>query len=136
MDVIPITLFINLYLISTMRRLFHLAWWKIGLLWLTYGAAGAYAQASLPQDMLNGTIMYVPTYLTLGLITALLWCRDKALGRIFARVFVVWTASLVFRTIDMDICPRISFGSHFLWHILNAWVLWRLLVALVAYRRG
>ncbi len=131
MDVIPIGLFINLYLISALRRLFQLPWWKVAAYWLVYTAVGIVAQRTLPPDMLNGTVMYLPTYATIILMTVTLWRRDRAVGRIFASILLVWTASLFFRTVDMDVCTRFALGTHFLWHTLNAWVLWRLLMVLI-----
>ncbi len=132
MDVIPITLFIHIYLVAALRRLFQLTWLQVAMWWLLYTAISVLAQATLPPDTLNGTVMYIPTYLTLVVITVMLWRRDAALGRVFATIVAVWTASLVFRTIDMDICARLPIGTHFLWHSLNAWVLWRLLMALLS----
>ncbi|MES2984907.1 MAG: hypothetical protein V4735_06960 [Pseudomonadota bacterium] len=136
MDVIPITLFINIYLIAALRRLLGLSWNRVALWWLIYCAAGVVAQRVLSPELLNGTIMYIPTYLTLGLITAALWVRDRAVGRVLLVVMLVWSASLIFRTIDLDICERMAFGTHFLWHTLNAWVLWRLSMVLVEKARA
>ncbi len=131
MDVIPIGLFINLYLIAALRRVFHLPWWKVAAYWLVYTAVGIVAQRILPPDMLNGTVMYLPTYATIVLMTGALWLCAPAIGRVFTIVLLVWTVSLFFRTVDMDICSRFTLGTHFLWHSLNAWVLWRLLMVLI-----
>lgn len=132
MDVIPITLFINLYIISALRRLFHFSWVRAGLGWATYFAASIAAQKLLPPDLLNGTIMYIPTYATLVVLTVALWARDRAVGKVFVQAVLVWSMALVFRTIDMEICSRFAFGTHFLWHTLNAWVLWRLMQVLLS----
>lgn len=126
MDVIPIGLFIHVYLISSLRRLFALPWWKVIAYWLSYAAASVLAQNMLSPDLLNGTIMYVPTYVALIVMTLGLLKRDRAAGRIMAGVLMVWTVSLVFRTVDRDVCKELLIGTHFLWHALNAWVLWRL----------
>jgi hypothetical protein len=131
MDVIPITLFINAYIISSLRRLFRLSWAHVGTWWLIYFVAGIAAQKLLPADLLNGTIMYIPTYLTLAILTMLLRRRDMAKGKVFTTALIVWSVSLLFRTVDHSICPSIGVGTHFLWHTLNAWVLWRLLKVLI-----
>jgi hypothetical protein len=136
MDVIPITLFINLYIVSALRRLFGLSWPKVALWWGVYFGAGLLAQATLPPNLLNGTIMYIPTYLALAVMAGALWRRDAPVGRVFALALGVWTASLMFRTLDMQLCPSLVIGTHFLWHTLNAWVLWRLLMVLVIQRRA
>lgn len=134
MDVIPITLFINVFILSSLRRLFVLSWAKVALWWGVYTAASVIAQITLPPTLLNGTIMYIPTYVTLVLLTLLLRQRNPAAGRAFTAVVVVWTASLACRTLDMQLCASLFIGLHFLWHTLNAWVLWRLLVVLVKER--
>lgn len=134
MDVIPITLFINIYLLSAMRRLFGLGWRRtlswFGLYWMMTIAA----QLTLPPDLLHGTIMYIPTYVAMVAITYAISRRDRPLGKVFALVTTVWSASLIFRTVDLEICTALPIGTHFLWHTLNAWVLWRLLMVLV--RKG
>ncbi len=137
MDVIPITLFINIYLISALRRLFHLSWWKVLFFWAVYFVAGIVAQKTLPPDLLNGTIMYIPTYLALVVMTLALLVRDRASGKAFLEVVIVWSCSLVFRTEDREICDIgvVTFGTHFLWHIFNAWVLWRLTQVLIVRAR-
>ncbi|MFM9889958.1 MAG: hypothetical protein ACKVOE_04830 [Rickettsiales bacterium] len=131
MDVIPITLFINIYLLSAMRRLFMFGWRRtlcwFGLYWMMTVAAQIY----LPPDLLHGTIMYIPTYVAMVAITYGISRRDWALGKIFALVTTVWSASLILRTVDLEICQAFPIGTHFLWHTLNAWVLWRLLMVLL-----
>lgn len=137
MDVIPITLFIHIYLIAALRRLLGLDWWKTAALIILYIAIGdVAAQSILPPDLLNGTIMYIPTYLTLLLLTGAVWQRDPATARSLMRVVMVWTVSLALRTVDGAICTQFPIGTHFLWHTLNAWVLWRLLGLLIARARG
>lgn len=44
---------------------------------------------------------------------------------------MVFTASLFFRTVDMAFCSFIPLGTHFLWHCLNAYLLYRLLGLLI-----
>lgn len=131
MDVIPITLFINLYIVSTLRRLFGLPWVQVALGWGAYFSAGIVAQYALPPDLLNGSIMYMPTYIMLALMTALLWRRDRVVGIAFLQALLVFTVSLTFRTFDMQLCKGFVTGTHFLWHMLNAWLLWRLLMAMI-----
>jgi len=131
LDVIPITQFINLYIISTLRRFFGLSWKKVVFFWAVYFGAGTVAQMELSPHLLNGSIMYVPTYLTLAILTALLWKRDRVVGKAFVQALVVFTLSLTFRTFDLQLCPSVVSGTHFLWHTLNAWLLWRLLMAMI-----
>jgi len=46
-----------------------------------------------------------------------------------AAVFLV---SIAFRSIDNAVCPVLPLGTHFLWHCLNACVLYLLLCAAMA----
>lgn len=131
MDVIPITLFMNLYLISALRRLFALSWPRVTGWWGLYLVITVVSQKYLPADMLNGTVMYLPTYATMLALAYGLMRRNRALGKVMLVVTGVWTVSLIARTLDLEICASLAFGTHFLWHTLNAWVLWRLLMLLV-----
>jgi hypothetical protein len=134
MDVIPITLFMNLYLISALRRLFELSWRRVMCWWGLYVVLTFAGQAYLPPDMLHGTVMYLPTYAAMVALTYGVSRRNRQLGKVFGVVTTVWSVSLIARTIDLEICPSLSIGTHFLWHTLNAWVLWRLLMVLVRGR--
>lgn len=131
MDVLPITLFINVYLVSALRRLFGFSWAKVAAGWGAYFALSMVAQKVLPPDMLNGTVMYLPTFLTLAILTVGLRMRDSVTAGIFRSVLLVWTGSLIFRTVDVEVCNWLPIGTHFLWHVLNAWVLYRLLKVLI-----
>jgi len=131
-DVIPIALFINIYLIAALKRLFGFGWTRTVSLWGIYQLAGMAAQIYLPPNTLHGTVMYLPTLGALGIMTGALVRKQAPEGAVFAKVLSVWVLSLMFRTIDLDVCSAIPIGTHFLWHLLNAWVLWRLSMVLVA----
>lgn len=131
MDSIPIEFFIAVYILSALRRFFKLSWPKAIGFWLLYAAVTVAVGVFVPPDTFNGTIMYVPTYATLAIFTLALWHNQKEMGKAFLTVLLVWTASLAFRTMDMQICSEFPLGTHFLWHTLNAFVLWRLLVLLM-----
>ena len=135
-DVLPITLFIHIYLIASLRRLFGLSWNMVPLCWLGYMAVQMGAELFLPASFLNGTIMYIPTYATLLVMTAVLLRQHPEYGKVFAMVVAVWTASLFFRTVDLELCDIFPYGTHLMWHILNSFVLYRLLALLVQKARA
>ena len=134
MDVIPITLFMNLYLLSALRRLFVLSWRRVFCWWGLYVVLTLVGQRYLPPDMLHGTVMYLPTYAAMVALTYGVARRNRDLGKLFAVITTVWSMSLIARTVDLEICASFAFGTHFIWHTLNAWVLWRLLMVLVRGR--
>ncbi|MBY0355734.1 MAG: hypothetical protein K2Q12_08415 [Rickettsiales bacterium] len=130
-DVIPITLFINLYLLCFLRRVMRMGWEWIGILWLGFFLVTYAAQSILPPDLLNGSVMYAPAFLTLLMLG--LWAKRHALPE----ASLLWTAialfslSITFRTIDHSVCAYVPYGTHFLWHLLNAVVLYLLLRLLI-----
>ena len=44
--------------------------------------------------------------------------------------------SLLFRTIDAGVCAAFPLGTHFLWHLLNAAMLWWMIRVLVRSAPG
>lgn len=137
LDVIPIVLFMNLFLLSAAIRLLNLRWWGALILFGVFQGLNYAANVFLPSGFLNGTIMYLPAYAILFAIV--IWARILRVPskHLLLQALVVWTVSLVCRTLDTDLCPTIPFGLHFLWHVFNAAVLYKLLQSLImmqAYR--
>jgi hypothetical protein len=133
-DVIPILIFMNLFLLSALRRLYTLSWVKTAFYFVLFLAVNYAGGVLLPPDTLNGSVMYLPTYATLIVMTITLSKRDKHVGKVFEVITLAFTASLFFRTVDMAFCEMFPYGTHFLWHIINAYVLYRLLEALITKR--
>lgn len=131
MDVIPITAFINIYLLSALRRLLGWRWRWVAVGYAGYWALTLAAQFTLPPDLLHGTVLYLPTYATLLLLGFALYVRGRPEARPFAVATLVWSLSLAARTLDLELCGWWPYGLHFVWHTLNAWVLWRLLMVLI-----
>jgi hypothetical protein len=78
----------------------------------------------VPESVLNGSVSYVPALLFLSGFAA--WhnknaAREKTGLLLAAGTFLV---SLSLRSLDMQLCPEIPFGVHFLWHILNGILLY------------
>lgn len=134
LDVIPIGLFVQLYLVSAYRRLIGYPWLGALVVWSLFVAVTLVAQKTLPPTLLNGTVMYLPPYSFLVLLTLQLARRGHAATRTLAGALAIWTVSLVCRTFDQAICPSFPLGTHFLWHTLNALTLWRLMLPLVPVR--
>ncbi len=134
LDVIPITLFINLYLVAFLRRGFAWRWWQVAFGFVVLQGLNGAAAVWFNPDTLHGTIMYLPTYGMLLWMAGYAAFRRSPHKRALASVTLLWTFSLIFRTIDLPVCPAFPIGTHFLWHILNAVVLYRLLRLLVKTR--
>lgn len=133
-DTIPIGLFTLAYLVLALRRFAGLG----AVLSVATGLAVAAASQLLPP-WFNGSFAYAPALLAMLGVGALLAARGHpAAARILAAagIFIV---SLTFRTLDGGAgCfayppgdPQFVIGTHPLWHILNAVVLYQLLRAAI-----
>jgi len=77
----------------------------------------------VPPDTWNGSVLYLPAILGLAGVAG--WTvrlgRDGA--RQFALALGVFLVAVTFRSIDLAVCDSFPWGTHFLWHSLNALVL-------------
>lgn len=101
-----------------------------------YGAAAAFlavdraSAAVVPATLLNGSVLYLPALATLVVLTA--WARRLApeTGRLMTGATALFLVSLTARTVDLAWCGAWPWGTHWFWHMANAWVLYRLGLAL------
>ncbi|PVV10217.1 MAG: hypothetical protein B6D77_08640 [gamma proteobacterium symbiont of Ctena orbiculata] len=118
-DVIPILLFLSLFLCSFLHRVTKLRISWVLFWFFLFQAANILLLWMLPGDLLNGSIFYLPAWS--GLLLIALYCRFTMLGcsnRLLYAV-LVFTLSLAFRTLDQSLCAVWSYGTHFIWHLLN-----------------
>jgi hypothetical protein len=130
-DVVPITLLINLFLLSFLVRVAALPWWWVLGIFLTYQGLGFGLLSVAPPDALNGSIAYLPALMFLIGIWGWLIVRAHPLASTFGLATGLFTVSLTFRTLDSDLCGSFPLGTHFLWHLLNGWVLYLLVGGLI-----
>jgi hypothetical protein len=74
----------------------------------------------VPNDYLNGS---TPHVLTFGFILLLMVPITRRYGSLVLQVVPIATLyalGIVFRTVDMALCPWLPTGTHFLWHIAGA----------------
>lgn len=137
-DVVPIQVFILLYLGLATVRLFALPWWA------GVAAAAAFVPASAGLSALvvavagplNGSAGYLPVPLLIALYAGLLRRRSPEAARGLLVGAAMLMASLAFRTIDAAVCPAFPAGTHFLWHLINAAMLaWMIRVLVLASER-
>jgi hypothetical protein len=126
-DVLPITLFINGYLLAFGWRALGLRWVGLPLLWLGYQAANVGLLSAVSANVLNGSVAYFPVLAFLVGFALWLRARDGAMARTMAAAAGLFALSLTFRTLDAALCPLLPMGTHFLWHLLNAALLFLLL---------
>jgi Ceramidase len=133
-DVLPILLFMLLYLWLVLTVFFGWAnWLKVASL-LLYFAATFYLKAAIPPWVLWGGALYLPTLFVMIAIAVALRFRQPEAGRDMLAATGVFVASYAARTLDIPVCPTFSLGIHFVWHLLNAILLY--LLMRVAILRG
>jgi hypothetical protein len=130
-DTIPIMLFINVFLLAFLVRLARLGWLGTLALFALFHLFNRAVESAFPRDFLNGSIFYGPAWATLLVMTAVLAARKQPGAQDFALATGVFSVALVLRTIDHAVCLAIPIGTHFLWHVCNAIVLYLLLAALI-----
>ena len=54
----------------------------------------------------------------------------------FLIAIILFSISLIFRSVDIYLCDFISFGTHFVWHILNSLVIYFLILFLFLTNRS
>ena len=120
-DVLPILVFILVYIFAATRDYLGLRWWAAGLavllffpyafvvargIGLVFPAAGANA-----------------AYASVALLILLygLWLRPRhpATARGLFLGAGILAVSLTFRALDGPLCDVLPIGTHFMWHILN-----------------
>jgi hypothetical protein len=78
------------------------------------------------SSVLNGSLPFMPALLVL-LVFGLIHLNTQTEGRwSLIGAFLIFLISLVFRSVDLVVCPAFSWGTHFMWHILNSGVLYLL----------
>jgi ceramidase len=123
-DVIPIAIFIYGYLLLALRRFLHLSA-AVAIAIIVGYAAGAQALSWLaPPRALNGSIGYLPALVAMVAMARVTHGRAR---RGLELAVMIFTVSLALRTIDLAACETFPVGTHFLWHVLNAVVLYVLL---------
>jgi len=142
LDVLPILVFILLYVFAASRDMLGLKGWQAGLSVLAFfpfAGLGAAAAARLFPE-LGGSAGYVPVPVLIALYAALLARRSPVTARGLAIGAAILVVSLTARTLDAPSCASLPMGTHFLWHLLNALMLgWMIEVYrrhMLAARRG
>lgn len=119
-DVVPIALFILLYVFASNLHFWHMPVWLAVI-----GAIAFVPYAILLTPVFQRlhffeiSAVYWPVPLLIAAVAAGLARRAPATARglwIGAAILVV---SLAFRSLDRAVCETFPLGTHFMWHILN-----------------
>ena len=124
LDVLFILIFCCVLLFAFLRQAAGTPAWvalitSVGFAVVSYGFPRLF-----PPETLNGSIGYLPYLFVLLTMTGYLASRGAPAARAFGLGVVVFCVSLTLRTIDLELCARFPLGTHFLWHLLNGYLLW------------
>lgn len=133
LDVGPIGVFIYGYFLFALRRLLAMSWPGALGLFAGFVALSTGLATWVPREFLNGSAGYFPALAALIGIGWLL--RGSAAGQSLLVAAGVFVASLFFRIVDLAVCGAFPPGTHFLWHILNAVVLYAVLRGAIGERQ-
>jgi hypothetical protein len=118
-DLIPIFLFTLVFVFYTFLKVLNLSKRLSVVLSVIFVLLMVLIEILVPKSILGGSVLYVPALFTLFAVAVLTSSRNKQLSKFYAFVGLVFFMSLVFRTIDLQICDVFPLGTHFLWHLLN-----------------
>jgi Ceramidase len=154
MDVIPIQVFVLTALFFALRRYLALPVWAAALALLLFFFGSGWIIGQIGSNRMAGGIGYLPPLIAMPLIAAFARLREqrmtvagaahapdddalalRAVSRALAIAAGVFALSLALRTYDQPLCPINPFGLHFLWHCLNAAVLFLLIVGQLQFGR-
>lgn len=141
-DVIPIWSFVALYIMAAVHLIGGVAPGRVLRIALIVAAAIIVVMlATSEQDghdhtapVLNGSLQYAPALLALVVFSVLAWRRRLDVAPWVLSACAVFIASLVFRTVDLTLCPAVPHGTHFMWHLLNGAMVGILLQALIRHQ--
>ncbi|QHQ34032.1 ceramidase domain-containing protein [Algicella marina] len=130
-DVIPIQAFILIYVYFATTRILDFRWWAGAAAVLLFFPFAFVSGTIIARVFgpLNGSGGYMPVALLIAGYGLATLGKKPAIGRGLLIGAAFLSLSLVFRTIDRDICAAIPIGTHFLWHTLNGIMLgWMIFV--------
>ncbi len=138
-DTVPIFLFMVGYLVFANRRFVGTSWVVTLASVAAFLGLGAVLEIDLCDGgrCLNGSLSYVPALAALMIIGGALQAADHPASGPLLSAAGVFAASLLFRSIDLLVCsatlmqPGWRTGTHAIWHVLNATVIYILLRAAV-----
>lgn len=123
MDAIPILLFSILFIYIFNRNELKLNQTFNILVIIIYLLLFVLISPKINFDFLNGSEFYLANYLVLSFYCIVLKYKNSKRLRILFFAFILFNISLIFRTIDNFICEKFIWGTHYFWHLINAYLL-------------
>lgn len=129
-DTLTIVLFIILYFWSVLFRIGRTTIFQAMVCFVAFVGFSHILVHQFPRA-LNDSIGYLSSMIALIMIAVHLHLKARPSSSHFMLAALIGVCSLFCRAIDREVCSEIITGTHFLWHTLNATLLYILLKQLV-----
>ncbi|MGH9369021.1 MAG: ceramidase domain-containing protein, partial [Thermoanaerobaculia bacterium] len=90
--------------------------------------------ATVPPGTMGGSLLYLPPVLALAALAGYARHRAHPAASRLAAAVGVFAVAIAVRTLDSPLCQAWPTGTHFVWHVLAAWVLYLAATAVLAPR--
>ncbi len=129
-DTLTIVLFIILYFWCVLFRIGRTTIFQALICFVAFVGFSHILVAQFPHS-LNDSIGYLSSMIALIIIAVHLYLKARPSATHFLLASIVGVVSLFCRAIDRAVCPMFPFGTHFMWHTLNATLIYILLKQLI-----
>ncbi len=132
LDLVFIAAFVYVLLGLCLVRVAGLGWRGVLVGLVLYAVLERGVLAALPAGMLGGSVLYLPPVLALAAAAWYAGHRGRPAAPRLAAAVGVFVVAIAVRTLDLPLCRAWPTGTHFLWHLLTAWVLYLAATAALA----
>lgn len=133
LDMIPILLFLIIYIYSFSRKIIKLKWYYTFLILILFIFATFNLPSLFDKDPIKTSSGYLPALLILFIFTIYTYYKNKYVYKDLLTSSLIFIVSIILRSLDFVFCNTLIIGTHFLWHILNGILLYILINALIKY---
>lgn len=130
MDTLAIVFFIIIYFWSVLFRIGRCNLFQAGICFVAFVGFSHILVHQFPKA-LNDSIGYLSSMIALIIIAVHLHLKARPSSQHFMLAALVGVVSLFCRAIDRGVCTEFPFGTHFLWHVCNATLLYILLKQII-----
>lgn len=130
MDTIPIVMFILIYFVSVIFRIGKCTKFQAVVCFIAFVGFSHMLVHQFPRA-LNDSIGYLSSMIALIVIAVYLHLRARPSSQYFMLAAIIGVVSLFCRAIDKEVCDVWPYGTHFLWHALNATLLYILMKQII-----
>jgi hypothetical protein len=130
MDTIPIVAFILIYFVSVIFRIGKCTKFQGLIACVAFLGFSHMLVAQFPRA-LNDSIGYLSSMIALIVIAVYLHLRARPSSQYFMLAAIIGVVSLFARAVDKELCDIWPFGTHFIWHICNATLLYILMKQII-----